>query len=167
LTATYGAPKTSSCRIWRAGAEIEVPDDQVRPSPGDPQAGDKALLDVERQRRVRAIDGILAAFLAFIGLSVRLAAAAGGTAGKTEAFRPVIRLLQFFRREAVLCGFRCHGGSSGKMFTGHFSFPPRPSPRPDGMDFAEARLEHHDLAGMNRTSAPFSSISVAAILQNR
>ena len=35
------------------------------------------------------------------------------------------------------------------------------------MDFAEARLEHHDLAGMNRTSAPFSSISVAAILQNR
>ena len=101
-------------RIWRAGAEIEVPDDQVRPSPGDPQAGDKALLDVERQRRVRAIDGILAAFLALIGLSVRLAAAAGGTAGKTEAFRPVIRLLQFFRREAVLCGFRCHGGALTK-----------------------------------------------------
>ena len=40
--------------IWRAGAEIEVPDDQVRPSPGDPQAGDKALLDVERQRRAGA-----------------------------------------------------------------------------------------------------------------
>ena len=107
-------------RISRAGAEIEVPDDQVRPSPGDPQAGDKALFDVERQRRVRAIDGILAAFLAFIGLSVRLAAAAGGTAGKTEAFLPVIRLLQFFRREAVLCGFRCHGGAphrDQKMWT--------------------------------------------------
>jgi hypothetical protein len=61
---------------------------------------------------VRAINGVFAAFIAWIGFGVGFATLARSAAGKAKAFRPVVGLLKFFHGEAIAGGFGGHVFSS-------------------------------------------------------
>ena len=75
-----------------------------------------ALLEIENLQTqfftsagtVRAVDGMFAAFIAWIGARIGFAALARGAAGKAKAFGPVVSLLQFFDGETVAGGFGSH-----------------------------------------------------------
>ena len=57
---------------------------------------------------VRAVNGVLAAFIARLGSGVRFAAIARGSAGETRAFRQVVRLLKFLAGETKASSFESH-----------------------------------------------------------